>query len=259
MGEEIFIWKTIQKVYMQHRIKVYLLIVFSVLVCSPALHAQLSLSGWIDVGSNNVSEGLYLKSAGFGSYQSGKMTFNAGMQIDVVSQNPNILSGFKADIRRQFRLKKIAPEIQGFYSLNRFSDLLYEYNLGLLCNVNLEHFDFSLGTHFRTYGLTKDAAEEYYIETHKKIHENWNMVYLVAYRLKPPGHEWNVSLNVTNIDHFIISQETNPVIFLRGQYKVAAPFNLFAELWYKTAGSFNLSVNYFGFLVRTGIVWDIEL
>jgi len=244
---------------MQHRIKIYLLIVFSIFAWSPSLHAQLSLSGWFDTGSNNVSEGLYLRTAGFGSYQSGKMTFNVGMQIDVVSQNPNILSGLKADIRREFSLKKIAPELVGFYSLNRFSDLLYEYNLGLLCNLNLEHFDFSLGTHFRTYGITKDAAEEYYFETHKKIHENWNMIYLVAYRLKPADHEWNISLNVTNIDHFIIEQETNPVLFLAGQYRISGQLTAFTELWYKTAGSFNLSVNYFGFLVRTGIVWDIEL
>lgn len=244
---------------MKQRIRNYLLAAFAIIVFFPGVHAQLSFSAMIDAGASNVSEGLYLKSAGFGSYKSGKMTFNTGMQVDVLSQNPNILSGFKAGISREIRLKNLAPGINAFYSLNRFSDIFSEYNLGVSGNVKLAHFDFRLGTHFRTYVITKDAAEEYSIEEHKKIHENWNLMYLVAYRLKPADHEWNISLSVTNIDHFIIEQETNPVLFLRGEYRVSDPLNIFSELWYKTAGSLNLSINYFGFFFRTGIVWDIEL
>lgn len=244
---------------MNQRIRKYLLVAFSIITFSPGVHAQLDFSAWIDAGTSNVSEGLYLKSAGFGSYKSGKLTFNAGMQVDVLSQNPNILSGFKACISREIRFKKLAPGINVFYSLNRFSDIFSEYNLGVSGDVNLDHFDFRLGTHFRTYMITKDAAEDYSVDEYKKIHENWNLVYLVSYRLKPAGHEWNVSLSVTNIDHFIINQETNPVLFLRGGYRVSDPLYFFSELWYKTAGSLNLSVNYFGFFIRTGIVWDIEL
>lgn len=237
----------------------YLLLSSAWLVAVPFAQAQLSLSMFFDAGKNNVSEGLYLKTAAIGDYEFGKNYAGGGVQFDVRTQGKNFLSAARLEIGREVPIKNIPFEIEGVFHYSRFSELLYEYNIGLLGNVSLDHFDFRLGTHFRTYGITKDAAEDYNIESHKKIHENWNMIYLLAYRFKPSGHEWNVSLSVTNIDHFIINQETNPVLFLRGEYRVTDPLNVFSELWYKTAGALNLSVNYFGFFIRTGIVWDIEL
>jgi hypothetical protein len=202
---------------------------------------------------------LFLKTAGIGEYEFGKNYAGGGVQFDLRSPGTNFLSAASMEIGREVSIRNIPFEIEGLFHYSRFSELLYEYNIGLLGNVKLDHFDFRLGTHFRTYGITWDAAEEYNIDSNKRIHENWNLMYMVAYRLKPPDHEWNVSLSVTNIDHFIIEQETNPVLFLRGEYRVSDKLNVFSELWYKTAGSFNLSVNYFGFFLRTGIVWDIEL
>ncbi len=237
----------------------YLLLSSVWLVVVPFAQAQLSLSMYFDAGKNNVSEGLFLKTAGIGEYEFGKNYAGGGVQFDVKSPGTNFLTAARLEIGREVSIRNIPFEIEGLFHYSRFSELLYEYNIGLLGNVKLDHFDFRLGTHFRTYGITRDAAEEYNIDSNKRIHENWNLMYMVAYRLKPPDHEWNVSLSVTNIDHFIIEQETNPVLFLRGEYRVSDKLNVFSKLWYKTAGSFNLSVNYFGFFSRTGVVWDIEL
>lgn len=234
-------------------------LMFLLLITSTGLEAQLSLSMYFDAGKNNVSEGLYIKTAAIGDYEFGKNYVGGGVQFDLKSPGTDFISATSLEIGREFSIKNFPFEIEGLIHYSRFSDLLYEYNLGVSGKVKLDHFDFRLGTHFRTYMITKDAVEEYSIEKHKKIHENWNLLYLVAYRLKPVDHEWNVFLSVTNIDHFIINQETNPVLFLRGEYRVSDPLNIFSELWYKTAGSLNLSVNHFGFFVRTGIVWDIEL
>ncbi|MBS0010497.1 MAG: hypothetical protein KFF49_03755 [Bacteroidales bacterium] len=234
-------------------------IVFSILLCSAVLKAQLSFSGYVDAGTSNVSEGLFIKTASSGSYKFGKTEFKGGVQLDILSQASYILSAFRIDITREFRVKELPLHARGFYFHNRFSELMAENNAALLCNISLEHFSFSLGTNFRTYGVTRYAAGEYNIDRQNRIHENWNLIYLVSYSLYPADHEWNVSLSVTNFDHFMIEQETNPGLFLRGQYDVSTPLTLFAESWYKTAGSFNLSVNYFGFFFRTGLIWDINL
>jgi hypothetical protein len=69
---------------------------------------------------------------------------------------------------------------------------------------------------------------------------------------------WNIGFSFTNIDYFIINQETNPVINLQGKYDVSKSLTLFLESWYKSSGAFNLSVNSFGFFFRTGVLWKIK-
>ncbi|MEA1886053.1 MAG: hypothetical protein U9N72_02440 [Bacteroidota bacterium] len=244
---------------MKLRLLKYFLLSYVWLIAVPFAQAQLSLSMHLDAGKNNVSEGLFIRTAALGEYSFGKNRLRGGVQLDLEGAGTNFLTGASINLAREFSIREFPFEIQALYSHNRFSELLYEYNLGVLCNVNLHHFDLKLGTHFRTYGVTRTAADEYNIDSNKKIHENWNLMYLVAYHLKPDDNQWDISLSITNIDFFIIEQETNPVIYLRGEYKVSAPVKLFAESWYKTAGSFNLSVNYFGFFFRMGLIWDINL
>jgi len=84
-------------------------------------------------------------------------------------------------------------------------------------------------------------------------------MYLIGYNLKPIDHDWNVGITITNVDHFIINQETNPVFYLHGKYQVSKPLTLFGEWWYKSAEAFNISVNHFGFFFRTGLVWKVDL
>ena len=64
---------------------------------------------------------------------------------------------------------------------------------------------------------------------------------------------------MTNIDNFLINQDTNPMLFLQGKYQVTAPLTLYIEPWYQSAGSLNLSANYFGFFIRTGLIWKLDV
>ena len=134
-----------------------------------------------------------------------------------------------------------------------------ESNWGILANIERKHFTWKLGTEFRTYHVTKEAIENFDIESNKNLHENWNMMYLLGYNLYPADNLWNIGIAITNIDHFIINQETNPMFFLQGKYKVSLPLTIYFESWYKSAGTLNISANYFGFLFRTGLIWELDL
>jgi hypothetical protein len=83
-------------------------------------------------------------------------------------------------------------------------------------------------------------------------------MYSFSYSIKPTTHKWNAGITVTNFDHFMINQETNPYVNLKGFFKICSPVRIFAEAWYKTAGALNMSSNYFGFLLRGGIVWNLN-
>lgn len=211
-----------------------------------------------DTGENNVSNGLFIKTAGFGAYRSGKTKITGGCQFDLKSINANILSGSAITVAREFSIKGFPFEIKGFNVYNKYSELLYDLNWGILINIKRNHFTYQIGTDFRTYGYTKHAIKEYGIESQNKIHENWNLIYLVGYNLKPLDFKWNVGLLLTDIDYFIIEQETNPMFNLHARYKVAPPVTLYFESWYKSSGALNLSVNYFGFFIRTGVIWEIN-
>jgi hypothetical protein len=223
------------------------------------LQAQVQLSAYIDAGENNVSEGLFIKTSAWGNYQLDKYNIEGGIQLDLKSTGSNIFSGVALLVSREFLIKEFQFEIQGLFLSNFFSDLAHEYNWGFLAKTELKHLTFKLGTEFRTYHITRKASEEYDIESDKNLHENWNLMYLARYNLKPSDHKWNVGLAVTNIDHFIINQGINPMVNIQGNYWINTALMVYIEPWYANSGTFNISANYFGFFIRTGLIWKLDL
>ncbi len=222
--------------------------------------AQPEVNVYADIGKNNVSEGLFIKSAVRGQYHFKKYIFQSGIQFDLISNAEKTLNGFNIDTGREFLLNNFQLNWHIFYLWTGISELLRETNFGTVLKHQWDHFEILLGTNFRTYAYTKKAIKHYEFdqESAVKIHENWNLMYAFSWNLKPFGNNWNLGISLTDVDHFNISQETNPLMYLHGIYRLTPKLDLFSEAWYKTAGAFNLNVNYFGFFIRTGILWDIE-
>ena len=235
------------------------IILLLIFLFSNKTEAQLRLSAYIDAGENNVSEGLYVKSSLLGSYQMNRYRVEGGSQFDLKSAGSGFFSAAGMIVTREFSIKNFQFETQGLFMYNLFSPLVHESNLGVLVSIQRKHFNYKLGTAFRTYRITDMAGEEYDITSDKRLYENRNLVYLINYMLKPAGNRWNAGASVTNIDHFLINQETNPMVNIEGSYEVAPPLSLYVESWYKSAGSMNISANYFGFFFRTGIIWRPDL
>jgi len=223
------------------------------------LEAQISLSTHFDIGENSVSDGMYIQNSNIAAYEFGKMYVAGGVRLDIKSAAEKIFTGTAIRFGRQFSIKEFPFEIEAHTIYNPFSDWVREFNWGVLAKIQLTHFRFKLGTSFRTYSLTQTAKEYTSPQSNDKIHENWNLMYLAQYHLKPVDFNWNVGVSITNIDYFLINQETNPMINLNGRYELSESLSLFAEAWYKASGFSNISVNYFGFFIRTGIIWNIDL
>ena len=221
--------------------------------------AQPRITAFTDLGQNNVSDGLFIKATGLAAYQFSKYRIETGFQLDIKSNNENVFTGINVNALREFSLGKFSFEMDGFFVWTPYSGILRETNLGLMLNHNRRHFAFTIGTNFRTYAFTNKAIDNYELNGNTKIHENWNLMYLIGYYIKPIDNPWNIGLNITNIDHFLINQETNPEFNLRAIYTVKPPIRLFVESWYKSAGSLNLYVNHFGFFFRSGIIWNINI
>ena len=208
------------------------------------LTAQTRGLGYVDMGSNNVSEGLTLKTAALVQYQFGRNSIEAGLQLDLKSDNSHVFSGYSLSYSRNLQVKEFPFQLQGFCIWTPYSGLLRETNWGILLSGSKNHFSLQLGNEFRSIVFTQRATELYGYSKDDRIRENWNLVYTIEFHMKPVEYQWNIGLAVTNMDHFLMNQETNPFFRIRGQYGLGSTLDLFMDAWHKSAGAFNLSVNY---------------
>ena len=219
--------------------------------------ASLRIPAYIELGHNNISDGIFLRTAFMPTYEFGKYSVQAGVRFDIVSNNENVLSGLSLMGSRSFMIKNFPLNVKGFFIRTEYSGVIHENKWGLLLNAGTKHFRFGLGTNFRTLALDKEEAENLNDTLNTKIHENWNMLYLISYYIKPTGSKWNVDLSITNLDYFNISQETNPIIKIGATYNLSSPVTIFIDSGYESAGIINMNIEYFGFFFKTGIIWNI--
>lgn len=225
---------------------------------SETLKAQWVVTGYFEIGETNVSEGIYLKLAPMVTYQIKNFQVNAAIQNDIISNNPNFFSGISIDLGQNFKLFDRPFRFKPFFMKTASTELLRESNWGLLFTTLQKHFNLEVGTNFRTIGFTNKAIADYHLVSNTVVRENFNLMYQVRYDLKSAEKPWNIGATWTNFDHFLIYQETTPMVNVHGFYNIKEQARLFAECWYKTSGALNLNVNYFGLSLRTGIIWKIK-
>jgi len=235
--------------------------VLGVLLIMTSVHvvAQPGLTVYADVAKNSVSDGMFTRSAVLGSYRFGDYQLKAGLQNNLINTNNIVFSGYRVDGLREFKIKNTVLGIKGFWLWTSAARILQETNYGCVISLNSNHFDLQIGTNLRTYSFRRNALKDYEIgKDALKIQENFNLMYSFGYTLKLSSCRWNAGLTLTNIDYFMINQETNPYVNLKGYYKLSSPVCLFAEGWYKNAGVTNISSNYFGFVIRGGVQWNFK-
>lgn len=229
------------------------------LICGCVLvaSAQPHMSYYMDLGQNNISDGLYVKSVVQGGYNFNKYQVETGFQFNLKSYNNRFFSGYYLGGGRKFLINKFEFSLQGLFVYAPYLDTFRETNWGIIFKMNRQHFRMRFGTNFRTYSITRNTSNSTVPEENIKLHENWNIMYSFSYYFMKEDRKWNIGLNITNIDYFLIYQETNPVYNVMASYRISEPLKIYLQPWYQNSGSFNLNVNYFGFFVRAGVVWSI--
>lgn len=230
-----------------------LYIIFLMLACHLPVKSQLELNYSLDLGQSNVSEALYVSTALSGSYSWDNYTFNAGTQFLLIHPAQRVFSAAELAAGRSFLIGEQKLALEAFCQYRNFSSLMYITDWGLAVNMRLKHWQFDLGQDFKTYRV-REKAISYEVEANV-LRENFNLIYNIAYFVNGPEQPWNISLSLTNRDHFLINQETNPMLNLKAEYLVAPGMSLYLENWYKSAGSLNISAHYFGYFLRTGLIW----
>jgi hypothetical protein len=237
---------------------IIVLFAMALLGLNPALKAQNSLEGYLDIGKNQVSKGLFSQISNIGRFEKTKWGIQSGYQLGLVQPQDVIFNSWYMNPYGKIKMGNILLDIGGEYLWTAISQDLRETNWIISSRTTLNHWQLGFGTSFRTYRLSRKAANDaFQIYSENRITEKWNMMYHAAYVLKPYENRWNLSASFTNYDHFIIQQENNPMFNLRFDYKISTPLSLYSELWYKPAGLMVIRVTYFGMFLRLGVSWKI--
>lgn len=221
------------------------------------LMAQNQLSVYTDLGVNNVSNGLFIKTEAFYAYQSRHYKFESGMQVNLKSNFSKNLSGYSVQLTRTMLLKK-RPLSLSLYMVNvPVSDEFRQLNIGFMAGSAWRHFSFKTGLNSRTYSFHDRESGENATPA-RRIHEVWTAMYAFTYSLKTAENIWNLSATLTDFDNFIINQETSPQFKISGSYKLKHNLTLYAESNITYAGAMNTNVNFFGLFTRTGFIWKLN-
>jgi hypothetical protein len=226
--------------------------------CVSCLNAQFIMEGQLDLGNNNLSGGLYLQFSDLGYYEQNYWGCQAGYQLGLVQPQDVFFNSWFVNAYGKIPLGKIKLNLGGEYLWTAFSPDMREINWIVIASTSLKHWRFSLGNNSRIYRLSrKTARTDLNTDPDGRIIEGGNLMYSAGFAIKPPENKWNLTISITNFDHFIKQQETNPMAFMRFDYKLNEPLSLYSELWYKSTGFFNIRINYFGTFIRTGILWRL--
>lgn len=220
--------------------------------------AQTQVALFTDIGNTQTSNGIFLKPFILGQYEFKKHQLSGGIQSSLIGNNPKVFNAIQGGIGRNFKFKTLPLRLQAIYIWNNPAELIRENNWGGYLQLKQKYYNLKLGTHFRTIYYSQQAIEKYNLPYQEKIFENWNLLYAFNYYLKAQDNPWNIGFSVTNMDNFIINQETNPLFYIIGKYRFKETYTVFLEGWYMSAGAFNASVNYFGYFIRTGLKWELK-
>jgi hypothetical protein len=237
---------------------IIVLFAMALLWLNTALKAQNSLEAYLDIGKNQVSEGLYFQISNIGCFEKTKWGIQAGYQLGLVQPQDVIFNSWYMNPYSKIKIGNIFLDLGSEYLWTAISEDLRETNWIVSARTTLNHWRLGFGTSFRTYRLSLKAADDDdqpYPDN--RITEKWNMMYQAAFLLKPFENKWNLSGTFTNYDRFIIQQENNPMFNLRFDYKTSTRLSLYSELWYKPAGLMVIRVTYYGMFVRLGLLWKI--
>ncbi len=230
------------------------------MLCCFCANACINQESYIDIGHNNITEGAFLRMASVSLFELSNYRAGTGFLLSFSNHCNKRFTGWFINASGDFKIKKIPFEACVFYRINPFSEIMKEINWGILLGYGGDHFRLKLGNNFRLYKLNKSTIKEHGLskDARTRIFEPRNLMYSFAYYIMPADHKWNASASIVNFDSFLIQQETNPMITGRFLYNVNSRLHVYWEIWYQSAGMFNLQANYFGFYFRTGLSWQIK-
>lgn len=240
--------------YYMFKSTVVLLILYLV-----SFHGNAQLSGEFSLGTGNnyTSIGQYGKLFGQIAYQTDGWSFSSAAGAVFSHARENKFDALRLSVARDFSIKDKPYAAKIFYQRTPFSTRMNEHDAGIVFIRNTNRWYFNVGANTRCYQLTHKYADAHSYSANN-LWEPVNAMYKVTYHI-PIQQKYECNISVANFDDFIIEQETNPFLMADFRCQVSEKSKLYLSMMYQQAGLFNISVSYFGYYLKAGYVFDINL
>ena len=226
-----------------------LLLVILFLYCLGS-NGQFSQYDYFGMGKNELSDLPWYNLASLNYFSIKEWEFAGAIQARF-EKDAAILQDFRVGTRYNFRIKKIPVSAEISYLISLPEKKFLEDNCILLFKIYYRNFEFEVGNNSRRflsgYNGFSDAT----------VFEPRNLMYRAGYYFPFQDEGWKISVNITNFDHFIVNQETNPMANLIVSKQISPNLKLHSEVWYYSSGLLNIRVNYFSINAKGGLIWSL--
>lgn len=222
----------------------------------PQTHAQLKVGIWADAGSSQIDVNGFTSVSGETVYSYHNYSLSLGYSTLFTEWKETNSNGLKVDIAREFSINNFPFKVSVFYLNKPISTEIYEWDLGVFIHKNTGNWHYGMGGHYREIRIKSKYSED---SSDSKIVEGFNLLYLLRYNIPLKTETWKLHATITDFDRFLLLQETNPMMYVGGDYLGFNNLNIFSEFWYRSAGLNNIQVNYYGYFFRLGAIWKFEI
>jgi len=235
------------------------LITFLVIFNPTVSSAQFKIDVFTGISTNPVDDPFVWSIGHSPGYSFKNFSVNYALDINLNKRVEKNINAFSSALAYTFTVAKNPLKTSLIYRYKPVSTILNIQKAGILLDYQIGKWAFGLGNNFNIYRYNQNAVIVYHISDNPYLVEAANLMYAVKYSFRDIGSQWNMFLNLSNYEMFLIEQEINPMLNLGFTYKHKEDSpKFFADLWYQSAGFFNIRVNYYGLFFRTGVSWEIK-
>lgn len=214
------------------------------------LNAQITTDFSAQLGTTQASGGPFTKwqSCLNYSWQDWSVGFTGGLTFSATRSNR--LDGIRIHGQRKLPLREHGSRLNVFYQWTPFSSRIQEQHIGGYFNYPIRKWDLSLGFNSQIISL-RPGYRAKKAEPQKRLWEAFNLLYRAEFT-QPINQQANLKLALTNYDHLLLNQESNPFLLVGGDYQIGKQSKLYFDIAYLEAGLFNIRVNYYGVYAKLG-------
>jgi len=230
-------------------------IMFTLLLKFCVLHSQtnvmLSIGTADDYASGSSHE--LLADFNFDFADKWQAKFSTGF---IFRERGNLFRGINSLISRSFTVNARPVKLGVFHMWKPFSERMGEHNTGIIATLVRKNFDFDFGFHQRFFYIRQSFLNngKYY---QRYQTEKLNFMYRIMYKLIKK-EDFRMKIGFGSFDSFTIQQETNPMLLAETVYKLSDRMSLQLNAAYLQAGLMNIRVNYYGYKIRGGVIWNLN-
>lgn len=86
-----------------------------------------------------------------------------------------------------------------------------------------------------------------------RISEPLNLLYKVAFNIRPATAGWNIGAGVTNFNEHKYERSWQPMLFINGRVNITRRLSILADVWAEESGMFHLNAGLYGITARLGV------